>query len=172
MARRCKCYETKEIGTTDTFFKAPDGHYYKSEEIYNKRIARTEYRKKIMDKIAELTNYEPGQKFPTVVTRRLKELEAYDNKTIYETIVDHQDDILWSFNNKNFDNEYGRFSYMMAIIVNNINDVVNIKLRDEKINKIENRKINTEDIDVEFDLNTKHKVRDISCFLEEDDLWN
>lgn len=35
--RRVRCMVTGEVGTSLTFYKAPDGHYYKSKEVYDKR---------------------------------------------------------------------------------------------------------------------------------------
>ena len=37
MARKVKCQITKEWGTSDTFYKAPNGKYYKSKKLYEVR---------------------------------------------------------------------------------------------------------------------------------------
>jgi len=48
VARQCKCQVTGEKGTTDTFYKADNGKYYKSKEVYDIWNKENENRKKLL----------------------------------------------------------------------------------------------------------------------------
>lgn len=67
---------------------------------------------------------------------------GYSYMDIYYTFVLHQQKILNSLNGKHFDNENLKFSYIMAIIKNNINDIVLKRIEKEETDeKIKNIKI-------------------------------
>ena len=134
MARQCKCQITGETGTTDTFYKADNGKYYKSKEVYDIWNKENENRKKVIEKFAiDFLDYEPGQVFPTVLTKKLKELEFYGYDVINRTIDKAYNSIQYSIQHKEFKNDIGKISYIFAIIKNNINDVYKQVLREEKI---------------------------------------
>jgi len=134
MARKCKCWITKEEGTTDVFFKAPDGHYYKTEELYLECQRDKQYRKDTLNLIGELVGYSSTKKFPTVITKKLKELEVnYSRKIIYYTFLYCTDQLNWAVRNKRFQSDYGMCAYIMAIIANHIEEI-DKKLKKEKAN--------------------------------------
>lgn len=188
-----KCMATGERGPRDEYYKAPNGRYFKSESIYEAWMAgrrkerarknsmphyekpgRTpESYKKLCSTIANLIGYDPegGQPMPTVVFRRLKELDYYSDEVIQKTLNAEADNIRWAMTNKSFDNDIGRASYLMAIVRNNIAEVDrHEKNKKETVRKEENNP----DIDTMVDLENigaVHTNRDVSSLLGGDDLW-
>ena len=169
MARIVKCQITHEIGNTDTFIKI-DGKYYKSQEIYDNHKRNTDIYKKIIYIISsDFLGYQKGQSFPTVLAKKLKELEFYPNEVILKTVENNYDNILYWMKNKEFSNDIGKISYIFAIIKNNINDVYRDWKRNQKI-KVKENNTNIElSLDIQ-DINTTQKGKDISAWLEEEDI--
>lgn len=133
--RAVKCFATGEHGTTDTFYKAPNGRYFKSKEVYDDWFSKrkTNRRRKegrtgesyhrICSKLADHMGYKPGQPFPTIIGKRLKELDFYSDEVIEKTIDECGDSIDYAFRTKQFRDDFVKASYMMSIIRNNIADV-------------------------------------------------
>lgn len=167
MARQCKCQVTGEKGTTDTFYKADNGKYYKSKEVYDIWNKENEDRKNVIEKFAvDFLDYKPGQVFPTVLTKKLKELEFYGYDVINRTIDKAYNSIQYAIQHKDFKNDIGKISYIFAIIKNNINDVYKQIVQEEK------RSETVCEIDNEVDINniqTNHKEKNIQKWLEDDD---
>lgn len=173
MARKSKvvCQVTKEYGTSDVFYKAPDGKYYKTKEIYIKDRENKEYYKLCIDKLANFLGYCRGKVFPTIVSKKIAELkEGYSCKVIYNTIEKCEDSIVWALQNKEFNNDNGRMSYILAIISNHINDMENNDDIAKKIALKEKSILSNEDVDVSYDNKVVHKAKNISDLLG-DDLW-
>ena len=123
MGRRVKCVVTGEYGTSDVFIKH-DGKYFKNEDIYLEYKKQNEYWVKIIEKFCyEFLGYTSGQPFPTILPKRLKELDFYDNETIYLTICECESNIISALNSKTFNGDYSKICYIMAIIRNNIAQV-------------------------------------------------
>lgn len=119
-----KCQITGETGTSDTFYKAENGKYYKNEDVYIKWMQNTEYRKRSIDLLFDILGYSSKQKMPTIGYKKLSEFaEPYDYETVYETIVCKRKDIEYALKNKQFSQETGKIFYIMAIIQNSITDV-------------------------------------------------
>lgn len=127
-------------------------------------------RKALIDLISyELLNYESGQPFSTVVLRKIKEYEFYGYDVVYDCIKNNLQ-LLKRYANDTtkFSTEYGKISYLFAII--------NAKLPDEfeKAKKIKNdlNKQNQKTIyNVNpYEIGTKQKANDISEWLEDDDI--
>lgn len=169
MARKVRCAITGEYGTSDTFIKI-DGRYYKNQVIYNEHKRQTEYWQKIITKFAyDFLDYKPGQPFPTILTKKLKELNFYDNETIYKTIEFSEDDIHRALETKDFDSDYRRINYILAIVRNNINKVWKgiLQERREKRDPNSDNPILIEQMCSQIQ-NPRQKIKDISRFLEDD----
>lgn len=169
MARKVKCAITGEYGTNEIFIKI-GSKYYKSQEIYNEDKQRKELHKKIVDTILnEFLDYQQGQVPSSLLFKKLKELEFYDNEVILKTIQQQSDTIKYWMNNKEFKNENGKISYMFAIIKGSINDVYKEWKREQnRIKQVKKSKIDI-NIDIE-NINTTQKGKDISKWLEDDDI--
>lgn len=167
MARQCKCQVTGEKGTTDTFYKADNGKYYKSKEVYDIWNKENEDRKNVIERFAvDFLDYKPGQVFPTVLTKKLKELEFYGYDVINRTIDKAYNSIQYAIQHKEFKSDVGKISYIFAIIKNNINDVykqvVQEGKRSETVCEIDN------EVDID-NIQTNHKEKNIKKWLEDDD---
>lgn len=170
MARKVKCQVTGEWGTSETFVKI-DGKYYKNQKVYDVWHKENEDRKEVIDiLVTDFLQYVPGQVFPTILTKKLKELEFYGYDVIKKTIEKCRNSIEYSMNAKSFKSDTHKISYMMAIIKNNINDVYKECLRTEKvIEKQQEQTANFEAMDENTIMNigSKQKAKDISDFLED-----
>ena len=168
MVRRCKCYITGEVGTTNTFVKI-GSHYYKSQYVYDEDKRLKEERKQLINYICRtFLDYREGQPFPSLLPKKLNELSYYDNAVIMETFRQCKDNILYWLNNKEFSSEYGKISYIFAIIGNKIADVNKKYVREEKKRP--------KDLDF-FDCDNPNLIATVkkskgslSSFLEDDEL--
>jgi hypothetical protein len=171
MARKVKCQITHEIGSSDVFVKI-NGKYYKTREIYDDYKRESDLHKKVVNIIAnDLLNYQEGQVFPNVLYKKIKELEFYPNAVILQTVENNYDNIKYWMDRKDFDSDFAKISYIFAIIKNKINDTYKEWKRNELITIQENK------TNIEFNLdineeNTAQKGKDISKWLEEDEVWN
>ena len=108
---------------------------------------------------------------PTIVFRRLKELDFYSDEIIQQTLDENAKSIQWAMQNKQFEDDAGKCSYLMAIVRNNIGAVYRReKQKTENLVKEEKRA----DIDSMIDLSNigaVHKANDVSSLLGGDDLW-
>ena len=187
------CIATGQIGPRDEYYKAPNNRYFQSEAVYQAWLAgrrkekalknkpkhydkpgRTpESYKKLCDTIADFLGYERGghQPMPTIVFRRLKELEFYSDEIIQQTFDENAGTIQWAMQNKTFDDDAGKAGYLMGIVRNKIAAVY----RHEKDKQEISRKEKTvSDLDTMVDLEnvrTIHKGKDVSSLLGGDDLW-
>lgn len=166
--KKVTCAVTKEKGTEDTFYKAPDDKWYKSKEIYEEYKFQTDCWKEILRRFEVYLDYEKGQPFPTLLTRKLKELKFYTNEVILETIKENEKSILWAIENKNFSSSQNKIFYIFAILSNNIADV-NKRIKNERKAKPKKEIMSVVDIEIV----SNPEVKDLSNWLnEEDDLWN
>lgn len=167
MARKVKCQITKEEGTSDVFYKAPNGKYYKSQKLYETWLKEKIDREEFLDMFAtDFLGYKKGQVFPTVLCKRLKELEFYGYDVINQTVKKCKSSIEYALTHKDFASENGKISYIFAIIKNNINDVYKQIVEEEKKPIVEHYIDETVDID---NIHTTHKEKNIKKWLEEDD---
>lgn len=188
-----KCMATGVTGPRSQFYKAPNNRYFQSEAVYQawlagrrrerakknkpapqKKPGRTmESYKKLCDTIANFIGYDPenGQPMPTIVFRRLKELEFYSDEIIQQTMDENASSIQWAMQNKQFTDDAGKASYLMAIVRNKVAAVY----RREKDKAGKTVKKETEpNLDTMVDLSTigtVHKGNDVSSLLGGDDLW-
>lgn len=153
-----------------------DGSYYKSQQVYDVWNKENEDRKLSIDIISsDFLDYQPGQVFPTILTKKLKELEFYGYDVILETIEKCRSSIEYSLRTKQFKNDQNRISYLMAIIKNNINDVYREHIRNEKISEKQQVQVsNFEEVCEKevINIGSKQRAKDISSFLEDEELWS
>lgn len=81
---------------------------------------------------------------------KTKSMACYDYKTIYLTFIYCKDKIQRALQTKIFINEQNKINYIMAIVENNINDVV-IKLRNAKKNEDKMHKMEVVDYEIKVD---------------------
>lgn len=171
MPRKCKCYITGEVGTTDTFVKI-GSHYYKNQYVYDEDKRLKEERKQLIDYICRtFLGYGEGQPFPSSLPKKLNELSYYDNAVIMETFRQNKGDILFWLDKKDFSSEYGKIAYIFAIIGNKIADVNKKYVREKKITEEQQKKVADFELAYEermLSIGTKRKAKDISDFLEEE----
>lgn len=124
MGRKVKCQVTKEIGDSSEFFKAPNGKYYKTEEVYNHWKRESDDRKRCIELICDYANYKNGDLAPTYLNKMISD---FGNKVGYDVLLDTikecEKEFLWANANKEFNNEMGRMFYYKAIIGNRVVDV-------------------------------------------------
>lgn len=168
MARKVKCAITGEYGTNETFIKIGT-RYYKSQEVYDEDRRCKDLHKKIVDTILnEFLDYQQGQIPSSLLFKKLKELEFYDNEVILKTLYQQSDTIKYWMNNKEFKNENGKVAYMFAIIKGCINDVY----KDWKREKDLERKLQGADYNIPIDMDVevnKQEGKDLSKWLEDDE---
>ena len=165
MARQVKCQITKECGTSDDFYKAPNGKYYKTKNIYDEWKLQTDKRIECIDVIMELLGYKKGMKLPTIAFKKIGEYEVYGYDVLFDTIREQIDKIQWALNNKDFKNETGRISYVFAILQNNVMTVYKKKEAEKHEMKINSRiDVTYEDIDIQ---RSKQEIKDIRKWLED-----
>ena len=157
---------------SDVFYKAPNGKYYKSQKLYEVWLKEKTDRAAFFDMFeSEYLGYEKGQIVPTVLCKRLQELEFYGFDVINQTVKKCHSSIEYALTHKDFANENGKISYIFAIIKNNINDVYKECQRKEKIEERQEKKIviiETVDERSIMDIGSKQKGKDISEFLEDE----
>lgn len=166
--RMVKCYVTGEYGWPDEFIKR-DGRWWKDQETYDEYQTNLMYYHKIKDMICDLLDYEPGQIFPTVFAKKLKELDFYGYECIYKTFLIHEKDLMFWTHHKEFDTDYGKIAYIFAIVKNNINDVYRQMKKEKRQQEIQERKVY--DAPDEFDADIQsvpHDNKDISKWLGDD----
>lgn len=108
---------------------------------------------------------------PTIVFRRLKELDFYSDEIIQQTMDENEKSIRWAMQNKKFEDDAGKCSYLMAIIRNNIGAVYR-REKDKAEKTVKNKA--EPNLDTMLDLSTigtAHKGKDVSSLLGGDDLW-
>lgn len=168
MARKCKCAITGEIGTTDTFIKI-GSKYYKSQAVYDADQEKKESYKRLVDYICrEFLGYGNGQPFPPILPKKIKELSFYSSDVILETFKECSSDIHYWLEHKQFSNEYGMISYMFSIVKGSIADVAKKEKRmAASKEQLKNNMIECGDLS---DIGSKKQGKDISRFLDDDDL--
>lgn len=169
--RKVRCRETGEYGTTLTFYKAPDGHYYKDEQTYLKHEHKSEAHRKLIDEISGYMGYIPGMVFPTCVTQSLKEFSFYGDDIVLETLERNRDSVEHAMRTKTFDGDMQRARYLMAIIRNHINDVYMESQKRQRSQIQEPAENSIPEVSTEFEMQNigcAVKGKDISDFLDLD----
>ena len=181
MARRyrCRCQICKKWGYTDKFYKVKRGSrnlYYCNEEEYLEWKKEDDMRIELLEFISDnIWYYDDYRMLPTVLQKQINKLASiYNYEVILLTVKEFKDTLAYWMNlDGKFNNEYGKSSYMMAIVKNNINEIYK-KWKIEKKNK-EQENTPHIDIDIMNNLHTTTAKNDdidngILEFLEEDDI--
>lgn len=169
MARKVKCCVSGKWGTSDTFLKI-DGRYYESQEVYDWHKRMSNCWKLMIDKITiDYLGYQKGEPYPTILNKRLKSLDFYDNEVIYRTVLYCDESISNAMKTKHFDSTYMKIQYILAILRNNIAKVWKIVRAERKAAKEQNKKLDdivyVESLD-NVD-NPKQINKDISKYVED-----
>lgn len=171
--RRVKCWATGAWGTTLTYYKAPDDHWYQDEATYQAKMHKAAMHKQVVATLAEVMMFDPSMAFPTIVPKKLKELSFYDDEIILATIEQCRDKIGYAMRTKEFSSEYGRAAYVMAIIKNHINDVYKAAKSNAAAQSKQEAKEKSvpvlQDLDFVTPTHSNHAPRDISDFLFDDE---
>lgn len=175
--RKCKCQITKEIGTTDIFYKVNENgknKYYKNKKIYDKYMKQKNDRDILLKYIAlEILDYQEKQIVPTILLKKIKELnEFYEYEVIYEAFKEKKDTLKYWINlDGKFNSEYQKVSYMMAIINNSINDIYERwKIKQQRLQKENSINVDMNVLnDSEAVVVPKSEAIDISQFLDGED---
>lgn len=163
--RQVKCQDTGELIPKTDAYKASNGKYYSSEEAFKCLMDEKIYRQKCLDELGNILGYHEGQKFPTIVAKKLKEYQYYGYKVVLQTIIDKRSVIEYSISHKDFTSEYNKVSYVMAIITNSINDVKKKIDKEQRLQHISNNAITSEEVE-SIQTPTNHgDIHDISKFL-------
>ena len=163
--RQVRCRDTGVLVSISDAWKAPDGKYYSSQGAFEHIENEKKYRQKCLEELGNILGYHEGQKFPTVLAKKLKEYEYYGYNIVLQTIITKKSDIEYAIKCKEFASEYNKVAYIMAIITNSINDV-KIKIdKEQKMNRVSSGVIVPDDIEVINPSTEQNNVRDISKFL-------
>ena len=111
--------------------------------------------------------YSRDEPFPTLLPKRLKGLDLYDNETIYRTVIYSKEAIQWSVKMKNFANDHSKINYIMAILRANINKVFKEVIAERHELAKKPKGTNAEIDKIEEVDNPKQKAKDITKFLED-----
>lgn len=163
--RQVKCRDTGALVSISDAWKAPDGKYYSSQGAFEHLEKEKVYRQKCLEEIGNILGYIKGQKFPTVVAKKLKEYEPYGYDTVYQTILGKKQIIYNAISNKDFTSDYNKTSYIMAIITNSINDFYKLKKSKEISKHIDESVATTEEVESSINTIKTNNIHDISRFL-------
>jgi hypothetical protein len=192
--RTVKCMATGVLGTPSTFYQASNKRYFQSEAVYQawlqgkrsekakrnnkpKRYSKpgrtVDTYKRLCGTIAGLLGYDGEQPMPTIVFRKLKELDFYSDEIIQETLEESRNAIEWAFNNKEFRDDSAKACYMMAVVRNKIAEIYQ---RSKDKFKIKTKNETPMNLDTILDSNGKYESKpkvqkDISNLIGDDDLW-
>ena len=147
MSRRVKCQVTKEMGTSDIFFKAPNGKYYKTEEVYLEWKRTSELRNMCISILCDVAGYNENIVIPTFLNKMVNDIgkkTGFD--VLYETIQRHYKDFVWANEHKEFATELNRLFYYQSIIKNNIIEVYNEHQEEKEQKKREESFVPPEDL--------------------------
>ncbi len=162
MQVKCKlCGTTHE--KTESYSPTGKSPYYCSKEEYEEEQVNQIMRKSTFTLLHDdILNYDERQ---IVVNKKLEQLgKSYGWEIVFKTFKHCENDIKFWIQQKNFDNEYLKINYIMAIITNHINDIY-IKYKNEKRQKKENNiYIDIDILNDDFVPNSKN-TNDISQFL-------
>lgn len=163
MGRRCKCRICGTEGRTSVFHKVVvngKNQYYCNEEEYDAMLVEETYKNRTLEYISNhIWIVDDVRMLPNVLRKKLNELaEIYNHEVIYSTVLKNKDDLAyWMGLENKFNNDYGKASYMVAIIKGNINQEYQ-KWKRNKIREEQTKDDNNEaELLNEIDMNSIEK---------------
>lgn len=121
--RKVKCRVTGEIGISEYFYKASNGKYYKSEEIYNNYISEKKYYEKIFVLINSdiLKNRDSFKAYP-FIGKLIKE-SSLSSKEIYNAILEQKEYLIEHLKNISNENYNAKIIFIFSIATKKLNSV-------------------------------------------------
>ena len=114
-------------------------------------------------------NMKPGQPVPGFVMKKIELFNYYSPNVVLDTFRQSESDIDYWIENKNFNSDYGKVSYIFAIIDSRIAEVERERIRNEKI--LERERLSQQEFsDPVLTTGNNVPAKDISDFLEGGDL--
>lgn len=141
--------------------------YYCNKEEYDKQQEEINQKNKCFEVISEMLG------IPYLTPGMIKQIntirEYYEYTVIAKAFKHNEDAILWAINNKEFSGEYNKFRYITSIVLDNIEKVKQVHIRElEEINRLFNKVEDNINIDImnELPISNNRKTNDISQFLD------
>ena len=166
MARKVKLRDTGEESTSDIAYKAEDGKYYSSKEVYEKIFENKTYRTKCIELMFKVLGYKNNMIIPTFFYKSLKNFEGVGYKALYNTMIEQDNVVQYTLKNKEFNGETAKVMYIMAIYNNNVMDSYKKMISEQKRNKYIHN-IDDKIEEISDNVSRKQEVKNISRFLEE-----
>ena len=168
MSRQVKLQDKGIMGTSDNAFKAPNGKYYSSKEVWEFLHHENELRIKCLEKLSEYMGYTNVQQLPTIANKRVKEFKDRWGYDVLLTTIEEQEDRIRKAMTKNFESDGSAVIYIFAILNSYIGPVYRRKAYEEKQQSQMNRSFEVED--KPFIQETK-QAKDVSGLIGGDNLW-
>lgn len=160
MGRKVKLQDTGLFGDSSVNYKAENGKYYTSKEVYENTKQNQVYRNKCIDTLVDLLSLE---NVPTFLLKKLKDYKDFG--VVYRFLVDKSDVIRSCIHSKSFSSEVNLISYVMAIVSNNYSDYVKLVKAEKKQEKVATE-IND---DIDISINRAVVNKNISKWLGDDE---
>lgn len=93
MARKVMCKITGECGTSDSFYKAPDGKYYKTEQIYNEFVKNNEIISQIISFVMHEILHTKNSSVAAIIRKEINSSNLPPS-VILDSIVNDKESIL------------------------------------------------------------------------------
>lgn len=114
--RKVKCCVTGDTGYDYNFYKASNGHYYKSKEIYENMLIEQDFRKKILTLINRKILDKPINNCTGLINKMIRE-SGLDLGIIYNSLVEKIDYIKNILKNYS-ENDSSKILLIFAIVTN------------------------------------------------------
>lgn len=140
--------------------------YFLNREAYEDWSLSEYYRRSFIDNLVKDYGYISGMPVPTIIFSKLKELKPFGYEAIYNTYEKMKVDIYRTVVDKHFDSETGMFTYIMAIIKNNVMPEYRKIQRREKLKAEKAVAEKAKQVITDFDIAApKNKPKDLSDLL-------
>lgn len=139
--------------------------YFLSQEAYEGWTTEEFYRRSFIDNLVKDYGYVSGMPVPSIIFAKLKELKSFGYEAVYNTYENMKNYIYQTVAEKHFSNESAMFSYIMAIIRNNVMTEYRKIQKREKL-KAESKQKSVVEPSINLDdIKPKEKAKDLSSLL-------